>query len=101
MQDIESDEEGLNDVEDDSEDENENDLEVPVDAKPVVEKPAQPSLATKETERQLSKKELKKKGLEELEAVLAELGYPQREPSGHDDSHGNIYNLVLPNEIWS
>ncbi|KAG5006760.1 hypothetical protein JHK82_024700 [Glycine max] len=34
---------GLHDVEDDSEDEHENDLEVPVDAKVVVEKPAQPS----------------------------------------------------------
>lgn len=74
-------------MEDDSEDDHENDLEVPVDAKPVVEKPVQLVLITKETERQLSKKELKKKGLEELEAVLAELGYTQREPSGHDDSH--------------
>ncbi|TKY73231.1 hypothetical protein E2542_SST01982 [Spatholobus suberectus] len=88
VEESESDEEGLDDVEDDAEDKHENDLEVPVDTKPVLEKPAQPSLDTKETERQLSKKELKKKGLEELEAVLAELGYTQREPSGHDDSHG-------------
>ncbi|XP_020239230.1 46 kDa FK506-binding nuclear protein [Cajanus cajan] len=84
----ESDEEGFDDEEDDVEDDHENDLEIPEDVKPVLDKPAQPSLATKDTERQLSKKELKKKGLEELEAVLAELGYTQGEPSGHDDSHG-------------
>ena len=97
-------------MEDDAEDEHENDTEVPVDTNPVHEKPPQPSLVSKETERQLSKKELKKKGLEELDAVLAELGYAQNEPSGHKDSNGNIIlSLVpsnylisyLPNEIWS
>jgi hypothetical protein len=47
-------------------------------------------LAPKDTERQLSKKELKKKGLEELDAVLAELGYTNREDSGRDDTRGNL-----------
>ncbi|KAL2340669.1 hypothetical protein Fmac_008609 [Flemingia macrophylla] len=84
----ESDEEGFEDEEDDAVEEHENDFELPEDAKHVLEKTALPSLATKDTERQLSKKELKKKGLEELEAVLAELGYTQGEPSGHDNSHG-------------
>ena len=62
---------------------------MPLEVEPVLKKPPEPSPATKETERQLSKKELKKKGLEELEAVLAELGL-QTEPSGQDDSHGNM-----------
>jgi len=35
---------------------------------------------------------LKKKG---LEAVLAELGYIQREPCGHDDSHDNIMLYIF------
>lgn len=49
-------------------------------------------MAPKDTERQLSKKELKKKGLEELEAALAELGYTNKETSDQDGTHGN--NLV-------
>lgn len=45
-------------------------------------------VAPKDTERQLSKKELKKKGLEELDAVLAELGYAKKDTSGQDESDG-------------
>ncbi|XLR51738.1 hypothetical protein S83_002410, partial [Arachis hypogaea] len=71
---------------DDAEDEHENDLEVPVEPETVVKKPREPSLSTKETEEQLSKKELKKK---ELEAILAELGL-QKEPGSQADSHGNM-----------
>ena len=55
---------------------------------PVVNKPPEASMVTKETERQLSKKELKKKGLEELDAVLAELGYTKQETGGPNDPHG-------------
>ncbi|RYR30645.1 hypothetical protein Ahy_B01g055389 [Arachis hypogaea] len=69
---------------DDAEDEHENDLEAPIEPETVVKKPREPSLSTKETEEQLSKKELKKK---ELEAVLAELGL-QKEPGSQADSHG-------------
>lgn len=47
-------------------------------------------LAVKETERQLSKKELKKKELAELEAVLAELGINKSETSGQEDSQGKL-----------
>lgn len=54
----------------------------------TVKKPPEASSAPKDTERQLSKKELKKKGLEELEAVLAELGLGKSETSGQDDSRG-------------
>ncbi|XP_020968106.1 uncharacterized protein LOC107615209 [Arachis ipaensis] len=67
----------------DAEDEHENDLEAPVEPETVVKKPREPSLFTKETEEQLSKKELKKK---ELEAALAELGL-QKEPRSQADSH--------------
>ncbi|XLU79052.1 hypothetical protein S245_002473, partial [Arachis hypogaea] len=72
---------------DDAEDEHENDLEAPIEPETVVKKPREPSLSTKETEEQLSKKELKKKELEELEAVVAELGL-QKEPGSQADFHG-------------
>ncbi|RYR76587.1 hypothetical protein Ahy_A01g001172 [Arachis hypogaea] len=75
---------------DDAEDEHENDLEVPVEPETVVKKPREPSLSTKETEEQLSKKELKKK---ELEAVLAELGL-QKEPGSQADSHEKKENAT-------
>lgn len=94
-QESESELEGLDDVEDDAEEEHENDLEVPVEAEPVLKKPPEPSVAAKEAERQLSKKELKKKELEELDAVLAELGLTQKESSGQDESHGNIMLLNM------
>lgn len=55
-----------------------------------VKKPAEAPAPPKESERQLSKKELKKKEIEELDAVLAELGI-----SGQDDSRGNIASLYV------
>lgn len=55
-----------------------------------------PVEAPKDTDRQLSKKELKKKELAELDAVLAELGYPTSEPSGQEDPHGkHIYIYII------
>ncbi|KAL4397919.1 hypothetical protein AHAS_Ahas01G0240000 [Arachis hypogaea] len=69
-------------------------VESPIEPETVVKKPREPSLSTKETEEQLSKKELKKKELEELEAVLAELGL-QKEPGSQADSHGNMMFLIL------
>ena len=72
---------------------------MPVEAEPVVKKHPEPSSANKETERQLSKKELKKKGLEELDAVLAELGYAQKEPGGQDDSHGILLLIMGENYL--
>ena len=90
MQESESEEEGLDEVDDDVEEEHENEAEAEVEVQPVVNKPPEASMVTKETERQLSKKELKKKGLEELDAVLAELGYTKQETSGPNDSLGNL-----------
>lgn len=58
-------------------------------------------MAPKDAERQLSKKELKKKELEELEAVLAELGYTNKETSGQDDTHGNVaFTIICRHSIW-
>jgi len=90
FQESESDDEGLDEVDDDNEEEHDNEPEVPVEKEPIVKKLAEVSLVHKDPERQLSKKELKKKELAELDAVLAELGYAKSEGSGQDDSRGNI-----------
>ncbi|KAK9274021.1 hypothetical protein L1049_018835 [Liquidambar formosana] len=55
----------------------------------MVEKLPEASVA-KETERQLSKKERKKKELAELEALLADFGVSQKENNGQDESHGIV-----------
>ena len=65
---------------------------MPAEKEPVVEKPVE---APKDTDRQLSKKELKKKELAELEAVLAELGYPTSEASGQEGSRGEHYKIYV------
>lgn len=73
MQDIESDDEDLDDeVDDGAEDEPEHEAEEAAAEPPKTAAP--PAAPPKDTERQLSKKELKKKELAELDAVLAELG---------------------------
>lgn len=60
---------------------------------PVVKKPVESSLVSKETERQLTKKERKKKELAELEALLADFGVSQKESNGQVESHGKYYLL--------
>ncbi|XP_050366355.1 uncharacterized protein LOC126784867 [Argentina anserina] len=80
-----SEEEGHDDNDDDADEDHENELEAPVETE-TGKKLAEASPAPKDTERQLSKKELKKKGLEELEAVLAELGLGKSETSGQDET---------------
>ena len=60
---------------------------------PVVKKSAESSLVPKETEKQLSKKERKKKELAELEALLADFGVSQKESNGQDESSGKSYLL--------
>lgn len=61
---------------------------------PVV-KPAVVPAATKETERQLSKKERKKKELAELEALLADFGVVQKDSNGQVESCGNLHKFLL------
>lgn len=73
LQEIESEDDGLDDEVDD-EDEHEHETEDAVAAEPAVKNVVAPPVPPKDTERQLSKKELKKKELAELDAVLAELG---------------------------
>lgn len=88
-QDSESEEDILDEGDDDVEEEHDNELDVPVHPEPVVKKSPEVSVAPKEAERQLSKKERKKKELAELEALLADFGVAQKEGEGQDDSHGN------------
>ncbi|RZC74719.1 hypothetical protein C5167_050197 [Papaver somniferum] len=65
---------------------------------PVVKMPQAP-FPPKEEERQLSKKELKKKELAELDAVLAELGFDKKETDGQDESHG-LTLMVFASVGW-
>ncbi|GAV82069.1 hypothetical protein CFOL_v3_25522 [Cephalotus follicularis] len=88
VEESESEEEGLDDVDDDLEEEHEKESAALVEVGSVDKKPQEASLSHKDTERQLSKKELKKKGLEELDAVLAELGYTNKEAAAEDECGG-------------
>lgn len=62
---------------------------------PVVKKPAEVSAPPKEAERQLSKKEKKKKELAELEALLADFGVSQKESDSQDESRGKCLPFFL------
>lgn len=74
-QEIESEDDSLDDeVDPAAEDEDEHEAEDSVPSEQAVQKAVVPVAPPKDTDRQLSKKELKKKELEELDAVLAELG---------------------------
>lgn len=88
FQESESEEEGIEDIEDDNEEEHEQEPEVPLEKELITKKPSVAILPPKDAERQLSKKELKKKGLEELDAVLAELGLI--DTRGQDEPQGNF-----------
>ena len=75
LQESESEDEGLDEGDEEIEEEPEPEPEAPISADEPAERKTVPTTsAPKDTERQLSKKELKKKGLEELDALLAELG---------------------------
>ena len=60
---------------------------------PVVKKSSESSLVPKETEKQLSNKERKKKELAELDALLADFGVSQKENNGQGESSGKSYLL--------
>ncbi|KAL5783207.1 hypothetical protein ACOSP7_008236 [Xanthoceras sorbifolium] len=76
----------LDEGDDDVEDEHDHEPEVAVHHEPVVKMPPEVSAAPKEAERQLSKKERKKKELAELEALLADFGVAPKESNGQDES---------------
>lgn len=56
---------------------------------PVENKAPEVPSAPKEAERQLSKKEIKKKELAELEALLADFGVSPKVDNTPDESQGN------------
>ncbi|KAG0494268.1 hypothetical protein HPP92_005262 [Vanilla planifolia] len=85
----ESEDDGLVDGEDDIEDEAEQEPEPPIPAEAVVKKPPPVPVATKDPERQLSKKAQKKKELEELDALLAEFGVSKKDEKGVIQSDNN------------
>ena len=86
FQESESEEELLDLVDEVEDEEHEHEVEAPVHPEPVVKKAPEPSAPAKETERQLSKKERKKKELEELEALLADFGVAQKDSNGQGNS---------------
>ncbi|KAF6167953.1 hypothetical protein GIB67_020523 [Kingdonia uniflora] len=81
-----SEDDGIDEGDDEIEEESEPEL--PVKIETVKKIYAQVPLVAKEPERQLSKKELKKKELAELEAVLAALGIPKKQNCRQDEVHG-------------
>ncbi|MQM04076.1 hypothetical protein Taro_036868 [Colocasia esculenta] len=86
----ETDDDGLDEMYEDVEEEADHELEIQrVHAEPV-KKPLPVLVFPKDTERQLSKKELKKKELAELDAVLAELGISAKESNAasQNEAHG-------------
>ncbi|KAK3140572.1 hypothetical protein QOZ80_5AG0402780 [Eleusine coracana subsp. coracana] len=86
---MESEDDGLDDeVDDDAEDEHEHEAKDAVPAETTVKNVVAPPVPPKDTERQLSKKELKKKELAELDAVLAELGLGASSNSNQDETDG-------------
>ncbi|XP_004501275.1 uncharacterized protein [Cicer arietinum] len=93
FEDTESEEDILDDGDEDVEEEQDHEPEPEdsVEPEPEVKMHAEVPVAPKEAERQLSKKERKKKELEELEALLADFGVTQKESSngqGQDESQG-------------
>lgn len=83
LQEFESEDDILDEGDEHVEEEPEPEPEAPIPTEPLQKGPLLPPTAPKDTERQLSKKELKKKGLEELDALLAELGM-----SGQEQTNG-------------
>jgi len=91
IQEIDSEDDGLDDeADDDADEEHEHEAEDAVPAEPTVKNTAVPPAPPKDTERQLSKKELKKKELAELDAALAELGLGTPANSTQDESNGKL-----------
>ncbi|CAL4895435.1 unnamed protein product [Urochloa decumbens] len=94
---VESEDDGFDDeVEDDADEEHEHEAEDAAPAEPTVKNAAAPPAPAKDTERQLSKKELKKKELAELDAILTELGLGASSNSTQDESNGKFEAHPVP-----
>lgn len=83
---------GDDDVEDEQEHEPGPELVVPEEP---IKKPLPTPTPQKDTERQLSKKELKKKELAELDAVLAELGISNTGTNGPVGTQGKHLTIWI------
>ncbi|PIN14214.1 hypothetical protein CDL12_13168 [Handroanthus impetiginosus] len=79
VEESESEDELLDEGDDDVEEEVDHETEAHEQPEPIVQKPVEVSPVPKETERQLSKKERRKKELAELEAILADFGVNPKE----------------------
>ncbi|MBA0668958.1 hypothetical protein Goklo_001825 [Gossypium klotzschianum] len=86
----ESEEDILEGGDDDIEEDHDHEPESQVHPEPVLEKAPEVPPPPKEPERQLSKRERKKKELAELEALLADFGVTQKESNGQDESHDAV-----------
>lgn len=97
----EDDDIAIDDGDDDVEDEVENEPKAPVPAGPGLKKPLLAASATKETERQLSKKELKKKENEEFHAILNELGISSIDNNAEQGGSFNSDDVPLDRIFFS
>ncbi|CAA0821338.1 Unknown protein [Striga hermonthica] len=86
IEESESEDDLLDEGDDDVDDEHDPEPEAEEQPQPVLKNPVESSPAPKEPERQLSKKERKKKELAELEAILADFGVNPKEKAGDDRS---------------
>ncbi|KAK4422296.1 Polyadenylate-binding protein-interacting protein 6 [Sesamum alatum] len=86
VEESESEDELLDEGDDDGEEEHDHEPEVQEQPEPMVTRPVEVSPAPKETERQLSKKERRKKELAELEAILADFGVNPKEKAEDEPS---------------
>lgn len=91
---IESDEDVLSEVDDDLDEEHVSEPDVQEDPKLVV-KYFPPAIVSKEPEKQLSKKEIRKKELEELDALLADLNITPTDKNGLAESQGIPFLVTL------
>lgn len=95
LQESESEEDILDEGDDEVEEEHDHEPEESLKPEHEVKKDTEvPLPPPKETERQLSKKERKKKELAELEALLADFGVaPKQSKDGQDESQGKFVEL--------
>lgn len=85
----ESEDDGLDDGDDDIEEETEQEHEAPHPVELITNKPTHAPVASKDPERQLSKKEQKKKELDELDALLAEFAVTSKDEKTAAQSENN------------
>ena len=97
LQERESEEDILDEGDDEVEEEHDHEPEESLKPEHEVKKDTEvPLPPPKETERQLSKKERKKKELAELEALLADFGVaPKQSNDGQDESQGKSGPLFV------